>query len=133
MAHALQSVAPVRCYLGTVIAIAMLAAVAGAGCSTMIGKDCVSTSSNEWDLQEPTTPSLTLKIEDCRIDGGACNALCEMVLADNDVDESNITSCSVRFDGSTIHVSIDYDSPDDTNGNCAIPVDADANGTSGGD
>jgi hypothetical protein len=94
-----------------------------AGCggveSLFVGHGCTDSASSSWDLHEPTDPTTTLKIEDCRMDVGACDALCTLELgSDEDFSENGgtLTGCTVRFDGSTIHVQANYDVPDDAPG-----------------
>ncbi|HEY1548806.1 MAG TPA: hypothetical protein VGG28_13345 [Kofleriaceae bacterium] len=99
-----------------------LLGVAGCGGveSLFVGHGCTDSASSSWDLHEPTDPATTLKIEDCRMDVGACDALCDLELdADNEdfaEGDATLTKCTVRFDGSTIHVQADYDTPDDAPG-----------------
>jgi hypothetical protein len=100
-----------------------LGLVAGlSGCwvdSLLTGSGCTHHHDDTYDLQEPTDPATTLKIEDCRMDVGACDALCTLVLSQNDEGQT-MTSCSVTFDGSTTHVDVGYDTQDDGFG-CAVP------------
>jgi hypothetical protein len=88
------------------------------GCSVFTGSDCTDHQDSTWDMHEPTDPSTTLKIEDCRDDEGACNALCTMELDQNvtDVFLEQMTGCQVRFDGSTVHVEVKYDTASDSPG-----------------
>jgi hypothetical protein len=96
-----------------------LVAIGLAGCgveSLFVGSGCTSHQSSTWDLHEPTDPSTTLQIEDCRIDSGACDALCTKELDANEIEVDTLTSCTARFDGSTIHVEADYDTSNDQPG-----------------
>jgi hypothetical protein len=97
-------------------------AVGLSGCwvdSLLTGSGCTQHHDDTYNLQEPTDPATTLKIEDCRMDVGACDALCTLVLSENDADQT-MTSCSVTFDGSTTHVDVGYDTQDDGFG-CTVP------------
>jgi hypothetical protein len=117
MARPLQPRAAMR-----VLALVAAGLLGLAGCgveSLFVGHGCTDSESSSWDLHEPTDPSTTLMIEDCRMDVGACDALCDMELgSDEDFAASGdmLTGCTVRFDGSTIHVQADYDEPDDSPG-----------------
>jgi hypothetical protein len=84
--------------------------------SLFVGTGCNDNESSTWDLHEPTDPSTTLEIEDCRQDVGACDALCTTELGSNGDSDDTMTGCTVRFDGSTIHVQVDYDTPTDEPG-----------------
>ena len=99
----------------------MLALSATAGCgieSLFVGSGCTRSENSTWNLQEPTDPSTTLAIEDCRADVGACDALCTMELNANvsSEDLDTMTGCTVLFDGSTIHVEVTYDIDSDDAG-----------------
>jgi hypothetical protein len=118
---------PGRCNLAPamhVLAVVAAGLLGVAGCggveSLFVGHGCNDSESSSWDLHEPTDPSTTLMIEDCRMDVGACDALCTSELDANNQDFSEeggtLTGCTVRFDGSTIHVQADYDIPDDAPG-----------------
>jgi hypothetical protein len=117
---------PVRCNLTPamrVLAVVTAGLLVVGGCSGVeslfVGHGCTDSESASWDLHEPTDPSTTLTIEDCRMDVGACDALCNLELgSDEDFTDSGgmLTGCTVRFDGSTIHVQANYDIPDDAPG-----------------
>jgi hypothetical protein len=87
-------------------------AAASAGCGTIesafLGTGCEDHNDTTWDLHEPTDPSTTLKIEDCRQDAGACDALCTLEL-ETYAPNGTMTGCNVLFDGTTIHVEVHYD------------------------
>jgi hypothetical protein len=102
------------------------------GCSIFTGSGCTNNQDTTWDLHEPTDPSTTLKIEDCRDDVSACQVLCTMELDQNVVDQpiEQMTGCEVRFDGSTIHVEVKYDISSDTPG-CDEPEPIEQPGTGG--
>ena len=128
MARPLQSDGLVR-LLGVSCALAI--GLAGCGVDSLLtGTGCVSHDEDTWDLHEPTDPATTLKIEDCRVDVDACDALCTMVLAANNSSGTE-TSCQVTFEGATTHVDIHYDVNNGGDG-CAVPEDDEPAPSGGG-
>lgn len=88
--------------------VAAFAAISLGGCSLFVGSGCTDDKATTWDLHEPTDPSTTLKIEDCRQDVDACDVLCTMELDANASNVNTMTGCQVLFDGETIHVEVKY-------------------------
>jgi hypothetical protein len=118
--------------LATAVRLGMLAlmmAVVGlSGCAIeeiFTGPGCTDHQDSTWDLHEPTDPSTTLKIEDCRDDASVCDVLCTMELDQNvvNVPLEEMTSCQVRFDGSTVHVEVKYDTASDAPGCDSEPIE----------
>lgn len=93
-------------------------ALAVAGCSSSsTSESCLDQKTSSWDLQQPGTPQQDLKVADCQADIAACDALCEYVLELQMPDAEFDDGCSVRFDGSTVHVEVKYAVFDDTDTN----------------
>jgi hypothetical protein len=107
VARPLQS----RRFVRIPLAIVVLGLGLGLGCNAdevLIGKDCVSTENQSWDLQNPDIPT-AFKIESCRVDVDACPALCSYVLAKNNVTSSSgSTGCDVTFEAGTTHITASY-------------------------
>lgn len=128
MARPLHIARPVR--LGM---LALLGVVGLSGCaieSVFTGSGCTDHKTSTWSLSEPTDPSTTLKIEDCRVDVDACDALCTMELDEFGTDVDEMTGCQARFEGSAVHLQVDYDVQSDAPG-CEVPEPFES-GTSGG-
>jgi hypothetical protein len=106
MARPLQFAAGVR-----IVLVAAVATCLG-GCaieSLFVGSGCTDHDETVWSLHEPTDPSTTLKIEDCRQDSDACEVLCTMELDANVSNVNTMTDCQVRFESQTVHVDVKYD------------------------
>jgi hypothetical protein len=128
VARPLQSVAAVR--FGILAVTAALGV--SSGCAVFTGPGCTDHQDSTWNVQEPTNPSATIMIEDCRDDVDACTDLCTTELDQNasGVDIVQMTGCQVRFDGSTVHVEVKYDTASDSPG-CDQPEPIEAPGTGG--
>ncbi|HEY3801626.1 MAG TPA: hypothetical protein VGL61_03430 [Kofleriaceae bacterium] len=130
MARPLQLADAVR--FGILALTAALGLSGLSGCAVFTGSGCTAHQDSTWNVQEPTDPSTTLKIEDCRDDASACDILCSMELEQNasGVDIEQMTGCQVRFDGSTVHVEVKYDTVSDSPG-CDQPEPIETPGTGG--
>lgn len=95
----------------------------------LLGKDCVSTEDQTFDIENPDTPT-AFKIEQCRVDVDACAPLCSYVLNEHSVmSQSGATACDVEFEGAVTHVKATYSV---FNGGPNCPIEDDQPGTGGG-
>lgn len=91
-----------------------------ASCSVgdlITGPDCTQHIEKTIDLQEPTDPSTYMRIESCRVDVDACNALCGRLLGQSatlpipqggEFVNQTFDKCDVTFEGATTHVDVAY-------------------------
>src|SRR4051812_9499605 len=89
----------------------VLVAFVQVGCGAdeaLLGKDCVSTEDQTFDIENPDTPT-AFKIEQCRVDVDACTPLCTYVLDQHSISSnSGASACDVEFEGAVTHVKASY-------------------------
>ena len=68
--------------------------------------DCSSEVSRQFAFETPADPPLDLRVESCRLDADACQALCTMLMARAGLGSP--TTCEVRFDDVTVHAAASY-------------------------
>jgi hypothetical protein len=89
----------------------VLVAFIQVGCGAdeaLLGKDCVSTEDQTFDIENPDTPT-AFKIEQCRVDVDACTPLCTYVLDQHSISSSSgASACDVEFEGAVTHVKASY-------------------------
>ena len=76
----------------------------------LIGKDCTSTEDQTWDVTDPDQ-ALAFKIDTCRIDVDACDALCTFMMSEKAgvvEQRRHRLRCRVRGRGTT-HIKATYD------------------------
>jgi hypothetical protein len=75
----------------------------------LIGKDCTSTEDQTWDVTDPDQ-ALAFKIDSCRLDVDACDALCTYMMTVKQVTaNSGASACDVEFEGATTHIKATYE------------------------
>lgn len=89
------------------IATVLVPLVAGCVGEADDGRFQCDTYSESFELQGDRPPSMYLRVESCRVDVGACLALCQAVLDDRE-REAQALACDVEFQGDEVHLSIDY-------------------------
>lgn len=110
------------------ITLACVLVLFGCGADqALLGKDCVSTEDQTFDIENPDTPT-AFKIEQCRVDVDACAPLCTYVLNEHSVSsQSGASACDVEFEGAVTHVKATY-SVFNGGPNCPIEEDDQAPG-----
>lgn len=77
-----------------------------AGCAT--DDPCIDTLYRTFRYAPPTDAALHLKIESCRLDVGACQALCQAAMERAGLGGLP-TACAVTFDGDRVDVAVAYE------------------------
>ena len=89
-------------------ALAGLPAAAGGCVAAVIDTDCVDTVDRSFELMTPADPPLQFRIETCRVDVAACQELCRVTLARNQINDTP-TKCKVAFHGDSVDVDVSFE------------------------
>lgn len=87
-------------------------AVSLASCADGAGDRCTDPAEQTFKLETPADPPLQFRIDGCRVDVDACDALCALALDRaglNDGHTAGITSCNVEFRADAVSVKVGYD------------------------
>ncbi|HVV82804.1 MAG TPA: hypothetical protein VHE35_06975 [Kofleriaceae bacterium] len=101
--------AGVRSLAGAVAAaVAAATTIAAlAACTSSDGDPCTVLKHGSYSFTAPYDPSLYLKVESCRIDAGACVALCSLALHRAGIG-ADAVACDAAFDGDRTSVTATY-------------------------
>jgi hypothetical protein len=71
---------------------------------------CKDSGEQTFKLETPADPPIQFRIDSCRIDVDACDALCALTLQRALVNRgAAVTSCKVELRGDTVFVKVGYD------------------------
>jgi bacterioferritin (cytochrome b1) len=76
--------------------------------------ECRRTVTREFSFEVPSDPPLDLRVESCRVDADACQALCNMLMSRAGLSAG---TCNVQFYGTTVEAASSYTESID-NSNC---------------